>query len=181
MPEQNPYLTPEAPLETSQKQFYQPKVFAFNGRIGRLRYLAYGIGVNLVLMLLLMPIMGGTMAFANTGGQSAIGMLAMAAFYIATFIFSVMFGKRRLNDLNRSGWWFLLLFVPIVNLLMTIYLIFFPGTDEINDFGPVPVENSLGVKALAFLLPIFIIGILAAIAIPAYQGYVIRAQQSQMQ
>jgi heme/copper-type cytochrome/quinol oxidase subunit 2 len=88
-----------------------------------------------------------------------------------------MFAKRRLNDLNRSGWWFLLLIVPIVNLLMAIYLVFFPGSDGSNNFGPAPKANSLGVMILGWSMPvIFFVGILAAIAIPAYQDYLSRVQ-----
>lgn len=182
MTEQNPYSTPQASLDIDKQEYYQPKIFSFAGRIGRLRYLAYGVGVNLILMLVMMPIMGGTMAMSDAGGQSTLGLVAMALFYLATIVFSVMFAKRRLNDLNRSGWWLLLFIVPLINLVMTIYLIFFPGSDDINDYGPIPCENSLGVKILGFLLPvIFVGGMLAAIAIPAYQSYVLQAEQNQMQ
>ena len=77
---------------------------------------------------------------------------------------------------NRSGWWFLLFLVPLINLVMTIYVIFFSGTQGPNNFGPAPVANTLGVKILALTLPvIMVVGILAAIAIPAYQDYIMRA------
>ena len=67
----------------------------------------------------------------------------------------------------------LLFIVPLVNLLLTIYLLFFPGSKEANDFCPPAVANSLGVKILAWLIPaFFLLGIVAAIAIPAYQSYV---------
>jgi len=80
-----------------------------------------------------------------------------------------MFAKRRLNDLNRSGWWFLLFIIPLVNLLLAIYLVLFPGTDGDNNYGHAPVANTLGVKILAWMLPlVFILGILAAIAVPQY-------------
>jgi len=171
----NPYITPDASLDNEQDELYQPSIFSFKGRIGRLRYLAYGIGTSLVLMLVMMPIMGGTMlAGGMVGGEAGMGgmaLIAMILFYVATLVFSVMFGKRRLNDLNRSGWWFLLLFVPIVNLLMAIYVIFFPGAESSNNFGPAPAANTLGVKILAWILPaIFVVGIVAAIAIPLYTG-----------
>ena len=40
----NPYSAPDAALDTGQDDLYQPKIFSFSGRIGRMRYLAYGIG-----------------------------------------------------------------------------------------------------------------------------------------
>ena len=175
MNDPNPYMTPDASLDIEQDELYQPSIFSFNGRIGRLRYLAYGVGTSLILMLVMMPIMGGTMfAGGMVGGEAAIGgmaLIAMIMFYVSTLVFSVMFGKRRLNDLNRSGWWFLLFIVPIANFFMAIYVIFFPGAESSNNFGPAPVANTLGVKILAWMLPaIFVAGIVAAIAIPAFYG-----------
>jgi len=175
MNEANPYLTPDASLDNEQDELYQPSIFSFKGRIGRLRYLAYGIGTSFILMAVMMPILGGTMfAGGMVGGEAAMGGLALIAmifFYVATLVLSVMFGKRRLNDLNRSGWWFLLFIVPIANLFMVIYLIFFPGAESSNDFGAAPVANTLGVKILAWILPvIFIVGMGAAITIPALVG-----------
>ena len=172
MDQNNPYSAPDADLGTGQDALYTPKVISFNGRIGRMRYLAYGIGANFLLMLVMVPLMGAT-AFmgAGQGGMSAIGMLVVAVFYIATIVISVMFAKRRLNDLNRSGWWFLLFIVPVANLLLAIYLIFFPGTDGANDYGPEPIANSIGVLILGWMMPVlFVLGIVASIAIPQYAG-----------
>jgi len=181
MNDQNPYSAPDASLETGQEEFYQPKIFSFRGRIGRLRYMAYGVGTYLILLVIFMPLMGGTMlmggamAVPGEAGMSMIVMLAMGVFYIGILLLSVAFGKRRLNDLNRSGWWMLVFIVPLVNLLMTIYVLLFPGSKEANDYGPPAVANSLGVKILGWLFPvIFLLGIVAAIAIPAYQDYISR-------
>jgi uncharacterized membrane protein YhaH (DUF805 family) len=179
----NPYETPEASLDVAQQEFYQPKIFSFYGRIGRLRYLAYGISAQLILMLIFLPLIGGLTALSSTSGEmSILSIIVMVFFYIALFVLTIMFAKRRLNDLNRSGWWSVLFFVPLLNLLITIYVIFWPGTLGTNEFGPAPVENSLPVKIFGFILPvIFIVAILAAIAIPSYQEYVTRAQEAQMQ
>jgi uncharacterized membrane protein YhaH (DUF805 family) len=181
MTDQNPYSAPDATLATDTNATYEPSIFAVSGRIGRLRYLAYGFGVQMLLGLVLLPF-GGMAAVASQGEMSMLTMLLAGVFYIASIAFSIIFAKRRFNDLNRSGWWFLLFIIPLVNLLAAIYLIFFPGTQGPNEFGPAPSPNSLGVKILAFIVPvIFIVGMLAAIAIPAYQQYVTQAQQSQIQ
>jgi uncharacterized membrane protein YhaH (DUF805 family) len=100
-----------------------------------------------------------------------VGMLAMAVLYIGMIVLMVMFAKRRLNDLDRSGWWFLLSFVPVVNLLLTIYLVFFPGSEGSNNWGAAPGPNSLGVQILGWSMPVlFILGIVAAVAIPMMAG-----------
>ena len=174
MTDANPYSAPDAVLETGAgNDLYQPSIFSFNGRIGRLRYLAYGLGVNFVLMLLVVPLMGAT-TFMGGGDPDSMGMLGMVAmliFYVVTIVVSVMFAKRRLNDLNRSGWWMLLFIIPIVNFLLALYLIFFPGTDGSNDYGPAPVANSIGVLILGWLFPVlFVVGMLSAIMVPMMAG-----------
>ncbi len=167
----NPYDAPDASLDTGQEELYQPKVFSFNGRIGRMRYLAYSIGVNFLLMLVMVPLAGASAFMGGDPTTSMIGMLGIGIFYIVTIVISVMFAKRRLNDLNRSGWWFLLFIIPIVNLVLAIYLIFFPGTSGDNNFGAAPAANSTGVLILGWMFPaIMILGIVAAVVIPQFAG-----------
>ena len=167
----NPYDAPDASLDTGQEELYQPKVFSFNGRIGRMRYLAYSIGVNFLLMLVMVPLAGASAFMGGDPTTSMIGMLGIGIFYIVTIVVSVMFSKRRLNDLNRSGWWFLLFIIPIVNLILAIYLIFFPGTSGDNNFGAAPTANSTGVLILGWMFPaLMILGIVAAVVIPQLAG-----------
>ena len=45
---------------------------------------------------------------------------------------------RRLHDLGRNGWFILLSFVPILNLVIGVYVAFFKGKDEDNKYGPSP-------------------------------------------
>lgn len=177
MTDVNPYIAPDAALETGHDETYSPSIISFQGRIGRLRYLAYSLGVSLVMMIamaVVMPLLGASMMMVGGGGaegMSIISVLFVGVFYIATIVFSVMFAKRRLNDLNRSGWWFLLFLVPIVNLLLAIYLIFFPGTQGSNNFGPAPAANSIGVLILGWSMPVlFVLGIAAAIVVPTMVG-----------
>jgi len=175
---ENPYSTPEASLDNQlETTFYQPKVLSFSGRIGRLRYLAYNVGVNLLLAI---PI--GLLASQFSQSSSPIMGGGLVLLYFLAIVLSIMFSKRRLNDLDRSGWWILLFIVPVVNLLLAIYLIFFSGSENNNRYGEIPNENTIGVKLLAFSVPvIMLLGIVAAIAIPSYMGYVEKANQQQMQ
>ncbi|MDJ0832311.1 MAG: DUF805 domain-containing protein [Gammaproteobacteria bacterium] len=182
MTDQNPYTTPDASLDIADQEIYEPSIFTFRGRIGRLRYLAYGTGVQL---LLLVPFFAfGGLAAATTPGEtvSIMATIVLAAYYLASIVFTVMFAKRRLNDLNRTGWWTLLFIIPLANMLLLIYLVFFPGSQGGNNYGSAPSANTLGVKILGLMFPLlFIVGMLAAITIPAYQDYASRAEQSQIQ
>jgi uncharacterized membrane protein YhaH (DUF805 family) len=167
----NPYSAPSAELGGGQSELYTPSIFSFSGRIGRLRYLAYSMGSYLLLMLVMVPLLGLSTFMGGEPEVSMIGMGIMVAVYVPAIVVWIMFAKRRLNDLNRSGWWFLLALVPIVNFLVSIYMLFFSGTDGDNKFGPAPTANTLGVQILAWMMPaLFVVGIVAAIVIPQFAG-----------
>jgi len=167
--DENPYSAPDADLQQGQGELYQPKVLSFSGRIGRLRYLAYNMGLYLATIGLMIPFAGLGLIASPEENPSAISLIVTTIFTIVLIVASVAITKRRLNDLNRSGWWFLAFVVPIVNLLATLYVLFFPGTDGDNEFGPAPTANPLGVKILALTMPaLTLIGILAAVLIPMF-------------
>lgn len=46
--------------------------------------------------------------------------------------------SNRLRDIDRSGWWVVLLFVPLVHAVVLVGLAFWPGTRGPNRFGPSP-------------------------------------------
>ena len=51
--------------------------------------------------------------------------LLIVIYNLAIVIPSLAIGARRLHDIGRSGWWQLLLFIPIVNIIGFIVLIIF--------------------------------------------------------
>jgi len=79
-------------------------------------------------------------AFA-TSGSAASGQIA-AGGYSAIFVLSIVYfiatlsyGIRRLHDFDKSGWWYLLTFVPFANLVMSLVLLFAPGSVGGNRYG----------------------------------------------
>lgn len=177
----NAYSPPQGEMIEANTSYNEPKFLSLNGRIGRLRYLAYGAGLGLifyaVLLIALIPFGG---LFGGGSSSSFLALAVMGVLYIPMLVFSWGFMVRRLNDMNRSGWFSLLMLIPLVNFFVALYLIFGRGTDGVNNYGAPPPPNSRGVIFLSCLLPVFaVIGILAAIALPAYQGYVMRAKATQ--
>lgn len=49
----------------------------------------------------------------------------------------------RLHDIDASGWWCLLIFVPTVNVILMLVLIFMHGSPGENRYGPAPSSNLL--------------------------------------
>ena len=65
-------------------------------------------------------------------------------FFILTLLF-VEFASciRRWHDINRSGWWFLISFVPVVGWLVCLIANgFMKGTSGENDYGDDPLEDN---------------------------------------
>jgi uncharacterized membrane protein YhaH (DUF805 family) len=56
-------------------------------------------------------------------------------FFMATFLPLVSVGIRRLHDLDRSGWWYLLFLIPLVGWIILIFWFCTKGTDGPNRFG----------------------------------------------
>lgn len=186
MPTNNPYQAPSADMSSQQSDAtYQPKVFTHQGRIGRLRYLAYSLAPTL-LMLPVFMIAGVLAGMMGSGDQdpmaSGIFLVIAGAAYLFIIVFSFIFAKRRFNDMDQSGWLSLLMLIPLVNLIVGLVLIFAPGTPTSNKYGLRPGHNTMWVQIGAFALPVIaILGILAAIAIPAYSDYAERARQAESQ
>ncbi|MBC9252436.1 hypothetical protein A9179_19395 [Pseudomonas alcaligenes] len=171
----SPYATPKAQVAEAQPEYAELKVFSIQGRIGRVRYLAWSAVMSLIFMAAYL------IAALSLAISPVVGGLLITAVVIAAIVVGVQIGVQRLHDLDWSGWLWLLLLVPIANFVMAILMLVVPGTPQANRFGPPPPPNSTAVKVLAFVwlgLPV-VAGILAALAVPAYQDYVERAQQAQ--
>ena len=63
-----------------------------------------------------------------------------AIFAILTFIPSFTVSVRRLHDVNRSGWW-LLIVLTIIGILVLLYWLAKKGTDGSNNFGENPLQE----------------------------------------
>jgi len=162
----NPYAAPRAAVAEPAEEYHPVKLFSVAGRIGRARYITYGLG-----MYILIGILGGALsAVAGTVGQ----LLSFIAILAVVFMLTI----QRCHDFNTTGWLSLLVLIPIVNLLFW----FIPGSDGANRYGAPTPPNSVLTLVLVWFFPVVaVVGILAAVALPAYQQSVKRAQQVQPQ
>jgi uncharacterized membrane protein YhaH (DUF805 family) len=60
---------------------------------------------------------------------------------LATLLPSIAVAVRRLHDTDRSGWWFLLIFIPLIGPIVLIVWFCMRGTVGSNRFGPDPLEG----------------------------------------
>ncbi|MEP7102911.1 MAG: DUF805 domain-containing protein [Burkholderiales bacterium] len=184
MESSNPYTPPQAVVadvgDAYDGAFQEMKVWAWRGRLGRLRLLAYGVVAYLIFVLLLAAV-GLVVGLASRDASGVGGVLDVAVWLllIPYMVFSMLVTIRRSHDMGWSGWMSLLVFIPLVGLIW----VFKAGNPGANEYGAPPPPNTAGVKVAAFGLfaLVFVGGILAAIAIPAYQQYVQRAAQAAQQ
>lgn len=179
----NPYQAPNADVTNSSNEPYDPKIFTAQGRIGRVRYLAFGFISYLILIPVFLVIgliagIGGGFE-GGAGAMSGLVMILGGIAYIALIVYAFILAKRRFNDLDQSGWLSLLLIIPLVNIIVSLFLLFAPGKPISNKYGQPPSKNPIWVWICGLLMPILLIGILAAVAIPAYQDYTERALQAE--
>ena len=143
-------------------------IWSPKGRLGRVRYIAYSVGFGT-----LFNIAGAALA-ALSGEPFASVFIGVA--FIAVICIHTLLSVQRAHDFNTTGWLAMLAIIPVLNLIFW----FIPGTQSENRFGKQTPPNSIGVVIAGWIVPIvMIIGILAAIAIPAYLDFVERAQSSQ--
>lgn len=180
------YKAPEASVGGNHHtETYQPRFLQSRGRLGRARYFVYTGLINIVLVVLL-GVSAAIWLPAVNHGARAMGVAFMTlsgVLWLAAMIAIVIYGVRRLNDMNASGWVMLLLLVPLANIVLALALLFAPGTKGPNKYGPPPAPNGNRVIVGTIVVILLMIGwlvLFSGAAIPAYQNYLHRAQMEQM-
>lgn len=172
----NPYSAPAADMASASgtSGTYEPQAWSTKGRIGRVRYIAYSYWISIAIVFAVALVLG--FAAAGDARMMFLQSLAYLPMLIVVFIMTI----RRLNDLDRSGWWSLLMLVPVVNFLFGLWLMVWPGNKDENEYGLPPGPNTTLVVIGAAIFPLIMVGIVAAVAIPAYKAYTDKARAAQV-
>ncbi|TQV73934.1 DUF805 domain-containing protein [Aliikangiella marina] len=184
MNQESVYAAPESQVMSQDlPEFQEVRIMSATQRIGRARFLAYNTAAYFLLFIPAMIM--GAMAPTQAANPSEFYAGAMGIFvivgYIGLVVWGFIVGIRRLHDLDHTGWLTLIYLIPFVNIAFGLYVLFAPGTQGANKYGARPSPNTTGTWIMATLFPlIIIIGIVAAIALPAYQDYSERAKAAQI-
>lgn len=111
--------------------------FSAQGRVSRkqwwLRLIVPVFAISIVLGII-------DAAIGMSDPTSGIGLLS-GVWALIVLIPSILIYIKRFHDRNKSGWWVLIGFVPIIGALwLLIELGFLKGTPGPNRFGPQVVE-----------------------------------------
>ncbi|TCM70979.1 uncharacterized membrane protein YhaH (DUF805 family) [Acinetobacter calcoaceticus] len=103
-----------------------------------------------------------------SGSISILSWLLLLVCYVVLIYFSFVIMIRRLHDLDQSGWLSLLNFVPLANVGLIVYLIFFKGSEGSNRYGPPrPALGWEKVMAWSYIL-VMILAVVAGTMFAAY-------------
>jgi uncharacterized membrane protein YhaH (DUF805 family) len=161
----NPYAIPQSNLEVETEEYGEIRLFSSQGRMGRLRYMAYSFFImygSLILAALLV------FAFPNLLSSSTHRidgiLIALGLFFLSLMFIPLLLTVQRLHDININGLFILALIIPLLNFALILALMFMPGSAKHNRFGAPPPPNSLLVKIFGILsLLIMIFGMLSSI------------------
>lgn len=163
----SPYAPPQADVAERVPEYALLKPFSIEGRIGRLRFLAWSMVLSLVTIAVVGVFALIALALVSTDSTAGLivgGILAFVlcvVFLIATILISV----QRLHDVGWSGWLWLLNLVPFVGSFFPLLLVVLPGSVVANRYGAPPPPNSTAVKVLSslwlVLIALMIVGAMA--------------------
>ena len=103
------------------------KYMVFSGRARRKEYWMFFL-VNFIITLVLGIIE------AIVGGPGIVGMIYSLAVLLPGLGVSI----RRLHDISRSGWWLLLLLVPIIGAIVLLVFMAQDSKQGENQYGQYP-------------------------------------------
>ena len=113
----------------------------FNGRAQR-KELWMFILFNMIFGLAAILLDNG-MGF--TFGASGYGFL-YSIYALAVFIPGLAVTVRRLHDVGKSGWFYLIIFIPIIGAIWLLVLMCTIGEYDENEYGPNPADLELGTE-----------------------------------
>ncbi|MCK5918163.1 MAG: DUF805 domain-containing protein [Cocleimonas sp.] len=181
----NPYSTPASDLhrDLNNGKNDTSSPFSAKGRFSRLSFLAWNLILNIIMLIAFAAIAGiagaastlltGTDPNAMVAFYTSGAGLFMIAFMLVSLVITIIFFIRRLHDINMSGWWSILAFIPLVNLIFGIYALVKKGVEGPNNFGSTRAtpkwEKVLGIIALV-LIVLYIVVVIGAIIAAVMSG-----------
>ena len=101
------------------------KYATFSGRASRKEYWSF------VLFSIIVSIVVAIIDVSFSFNEVFVNIVS-----VIFFIPSISVTVRRLHDLNKSGWWYLIYFLPLLGALYMLYLMVKKTQPDDNQYGP---------------------------------------------
>lgn len=116
------------------------EIFTTEGRLNRYPYFKY-----MIILWLASFLFGFVFGFLGTfltgDPDSMLTVIPTGVFSLCTSVGIIMIGIRRLHDLDKSGWFMLIVLIPFVNIIFALYLLLASGTVGYNQYGEDPLAQ----------------------------------------
>ncbi|WP_237051485.1 DUF805 domain-containing protein [Magnetospirillum sp. ME-1] len=109
------------------------KYATFQGRASRSEYWYF------TLFMLILNLISGVIAGASLGVLAVLPLVLTIALFVPALAVSV----RRLHDLDKSGWWVLIILIPLIGGLILLFWACKRGTEGQNMYGSDPLWTAL--------------------------------------
>lgn len=114
------------------------KYAVFGGRAGRKEFWFFFL-FNLIITIVLGYIDRMIGTAGASGGMGILGLI----YALAVLLPGIGVSIRRLHDTNRSGWWLLLSFIPLIGAIVLLVFMALEGTSGANQYGEHPTEDAV--------------------------------------
>lgn len=120
-------------------------LFSFQGRINRAKFWLVHVAILVVETIVFFFLGGSALMTAADYDQVMVVFsgppgIVWSMLMVLVFWISLAIGVKRWHDRNKTGWWMLILFVPVVGgLWFLIECGFLRGTIGPNNYGPDPL------------------------------------------
>ena len=104
------------------------QLFSFTGRMNRAPYFGYALINSLVANTL--------MAIKEPNEAAGLAILTIS---FASILGGIVLMVKRLHDIDRPGWHWLLGLIPLYNIYFGLVLLFQRGTAGVNQYGDDPL------------------------------------------
>lgn len=113
-------------------------LLSMEGRFNRSKYVMTTLAITAIAYATAFAI-GLVMGVLGLGEDLA-GIVGGVVGFMGQIVLAFVCVKR-LHDLDRPGWHFWLLLVPLYNIYLSFVMLFARGTEGSNQFGPDPVTT----------------------------------------
>ena len=114
----------------------------FKGRIDKKHFIkTFEMAMLILVIVTIIPIFAVILDTFNEGTPLIlnlfIGLTMFIGFFYILYFFPLFFSLmiRRLHDIGKSGWYFLLVFIPLVNFFIILCLFINSGDKGSNKYG----------------------------------------------
>ena len=108
----------------------------FTGRARRAEYWYFILG-NFILIIPFY-VVGIVGPFSDSGLLSALGLGVYGLLILSTIVPTLAVSVRRLHDINKSGWFYLIGLIPLIGSIILLVWFFTDGDRFTNEYGTDP-------------------------------------------